>query len=49
MARLFSGAGLRVLQCVRLRVKDMDFASHQMLLHEGKGKKERQSPHANRQ
>jgi hypothetical protein len=43
MASLLSGAGLRLLECLRLRVKDMDFASHQMLLPEGKGQKDRRT------
>jgi integron integrase len=40
MASLLYGAGLRLLECLRLRVKDMDFASHQILLREGKGHKD---------
>jgi site-specific recombinase XerD len=43
MASLLSGAGLRLLECLRLRVKDMDVASHQMLLREGKGQKDRRT------
>ena len=38
-----AGAGLRPLECLRLRVKDMDFASHQILLREGKGQKDRRT------
>jgi hypothetical protein len=38
-----AGAGLRLLECLRLRVKDMDFASHQILLREGKGQKDRRT------
>jgi integrase len=34
---LLYGAGLRLLECLRLRVKAIDFASHQILLREGKG------------
>jgi integron integrase len=43
MASLLYGAGLRLLDCLRLRVKDIDFASHQILLREGKGKKDRRT------
>ena len=43
MASLLSGAGLRRLECLRLLVKDMDVASHQMLLQEGKGQKDRRT------
>jgi site-specific recombinase XerD len=41
MASLLEGAGLRLLECLRLRVQDMDFASHQMVLREGQGHKDR--------
>jgi integron integrase len=41
MASLLSGAGLRLLECLHLRVKDIDFASHQTLLRGGKGHKDR--------
>jgi integron integrase len=43
MASLLYGAGLRLLQCLRLRVKDTDFSSHQILVREGKGKKDRRT------
>jgi integron integrase len=43
MASLLYGAGLRLLECLRLRVKDIDFASHQILLREGKGHKDRRT------
>jgi site-specific recombinase XerD len=29
MAKLLYGSGLRLMECVRLRVKDLDFAQHQ--------------------
>ncbi len=35
------GGGLRLLECLRLRVKDIDFAYHQILVRQGKGKKDR--------
>ena len=41
MASLLYGAGLRLRECLRLRVKDMDFSSHQLLVREGKGNKDR--------
>jgi integron integrase len=43
MASLLYGAGLRLLECLRLRVKDIDFASHQILLRDGKGHKDRRT------
>jgi integron integrase len=41
MATLFYGAGLRLMECARLRVKDVDFASNQILVRDGKGQKDR--------
>jgi integrase len=43
MASLLYGAGLRLLECLRLRVKDIDLADHQILLREGKGHKDRRT------
>jgi integron integrase len=43
MASLLYGAGLRLLECLRLRVKDIGFSSHQILVHEGKGNKDRRT------
>ena len=37
MASLLYGSGLRLMECVRLRVKDLDFAYHPMTVREGKG------------
>ncbi len=34
---LLYGAGLRLMECLRLRVKDLDFGSHQITLRDGKG------------
>jgi integron integrase len=41
MASLMYGAGLRLLECCRLRVKDLDFARQETLVHDGKGRKDR--------
>ena len=37
MALLMYGAGLRLLECCRLRVKDIDFATNQITVRRGKG------------
>jgi integron integrase len=41
MASLMYGAGLRLLECCRLRVKDVDFARQELLVRDGKGRKDR--------
>jgi integron integrase len=41
MAFLLYGAGLRLLECARLRVKDVDFDAHQIVVRSGKGAKDR--------
>ncbi len=41
MAGLLYGAGLRVMECLRLRVKDVDLENHQILVRDGKGQKDR--------
>lgn len=41
MAALMYGTGMRLMECVRLRVKDVDFARHELLVREGKGNKDR--------
>jgi len=38
---LMYGAGLRLLECLRLRVKDIDFSYRQIVVREGKGKRDR--------
>jgi integron integrase len=40
-AMLMYGAGLRLLECLTLRVKDIDFGYRQITVREGKGKKDR--------
>jgi integron integrase len=41
MAFLLYGAGLRLLECCRLRVKDVDFGTNQITIRDGKGGKDR--------
>ena len=41
MAILLYGAGLRLLECARLRVKDVDFATNQIIVRAGKGDRDR--------
>jgi integron integrase len=41
MAKLLYGSGLRLMECVRLRVKDLDFDQHQIVVRDGKGSKDR--------
>ena len=41
MASLFYGSGLRLMECLRLRVKDLDFEYNQITVRGGKGNKDR--------
>jgi integron integrase len=41
MASLLYGAGLRLRECLNLRVKDLDFGYRQILIRDGKGGKDR--------
>jgi integron integrase len=41
MAQLLYGSGLRLMECLRLRVKDLDFAQHQLTIRDGKGMHDR--------
>jgi len=41
MAKLLYGSGLRLSECLRLRVKDIDFGNHQIIIRDGKGEKDR--------
>jgi integron integrase len=41
MASLLYGAGLRLMECIRLRVKDVDFEYQQITVRDGKGQKDR--------
>jgi len=45
MAKLLYGSGLRVTECVRLRVKNVDFTRQQILVRDGKDEKDRVTPH----
>lgn len=40
-AELMYGAGLRVLECVRLRIKDVEFARSEIMVRDGKGQRDR--------
>jgi len=41
MARLMYGTGLRMMECLRLRVKDVDLVRRELVVREGKGGKDR--------
>lgn len=41
MAKLLYGCGLRLMECLRLRVKDVEFDSNQVTVRDGKGHKDR--------
>lgn len=41
MGELLYGSGLRLLECLRLRVKDIDFGYGQITIRDGKGMRER--------
>lgn len=41
MTSLLYGSGLRLMECVRLRVKDIDFSYNQIIVRDGKGEKDR--------
>ena len=44
MAGLLYGSGLRLMECVRLRVQDVDFDYQQLIIRNGKGMKDRVVP-----
>jgi integron integrase len=41
MAGLLWGSGLRVMECIRLRIQDIDFEMQQIVIRDGKGAKDR--------
>jgi integron integrase len=41
MAQIMYGGGLRVMETMRLRVKDLDFENHQIIVRDGKGENDR--------
>jgi integron integrase len=41
MAKILYGSGLRLIECIRLRVKDIDFEQHCIIVRDGKGEKDR--------
>lgn len=44
MAALLYGTGMRLMECVRLRVKDVDFDRQEIVVRDGKGGKDRRVP-----
>lgn len=43
MAGLLYGSGLRLMECLRLRIQDVDLACHEITVREGKGNKDRKT------
>ena len=41
MAKILYGSGLRLMECLRLRVKDIDFGNHTIIVRDGKGEDDR--------
>ncbi len=41
IVKIIYGSGLRIIECLRLRVKDLDFARRQIIVRAGKGDKDR--------
>lgn len=41
LASLLYGSGIRLMECLRLRVKDLDFARNEIMVRNGKGGKDR--------
>jgi len=43
MARLIYGSGIRLMECIRLRIQDLDFGQGNIFIRSGKGNKDRTS------
>ncbi|MGZ3185000.1 MAG: integron integrase [Telluria sp.] len=41
MLRLIYGSGMRIMECLRLRVKDVEFTRCELIIRDGKGAKDR--------
>ena len=41
MVRLIYGSGIRLMECIRLRIQDVDFGQDQLYVRDGKGGKDR--------
>lgn len=41
IAKILYGSGLRCIECIRLRIKDIDFQRNQIVIRDGKGQKDR--------
>ena len=41
MAKLMYGSGLRLMECIRLRIQDLDFGQRKLYVRDGKGGKDR--------
>lgn len=41
MCRLLYGTGMRMMECMTLRIKDVDFGRREIMIREGKGRKDR--------
>jgi integron integrase len=41
MTKILYGSGLRLMECLRLRVKDIDFGNHTLIVRDGKGEDDR--------
>jgi len=41
MVNIMYGCGLRLMECCRLRIQDIDFSMHQIIVRESKGNKQR--------
>lgn len=44
VSKLLYGCGLRLSECLRLRVQDINFDTHMLTVHDGKGQKDRSVP-----